>query len=181
MANVKTASRGLVQFIKHQCANWERGNGCTGCMPNERTPFNSTGKCLITEGWACVYFERYILPHPDYPQRPARYDYGKIKSQYLPRARKRKYFGSVKEYEQWHTKGWGALVDSPDAPTNYCNDCDTGIPPKKRYCEECRVKRNRASKRDWKRKMGSKVESCGFKKPSSGAKKRANKGVSRHV
>ena len=166
----------LETFIKQECANWVTDHKeryyCLGCMPNTPRPFNDSGKCWVMHGDYCRYFEVCVLPSPDYPYRLAGYDYDKkknrfrhkynydkIKEQYLPMAAKRKYFDSVAEYEKWHAKGWGALLDFSKAKMkaktvghNQCNECGAGIPPKKRYCEKCREKRNRVNKRNWKRK-----------------------------
>jgi len=59
------------------------------------------GKCSIFSGSPCRYFEYRVIGSPNYPYRPKGYDYATIDCEYRVIAKKRKYFASIKEYENW--------------------------------------------------------------------------------
>lgn len=145
-----------MKFIKKECANWVLDSNtneeyCLSCDHGEAEPFNDSYECWVMQGEYCPYFEKSVLGPPDYPYPPQGHNIQQVRRQYLPIAKKRKYFHSIAEYENWWQKGWGKAGQRAG---NICNDCDIEIPSRKRYCESCRVGKNRASKRNWKRKHG---------------------------
>jgi hypothetical protein len=106
------------------------------------------------QGLPCAYFERRVIGPPDYPQRyrPKGYDYAQIAKEYKPIALKRKYFNSIREYEKWHTQGWGQGYTAKTTPKivklNTCNRCNKTIGPRRRYCDECKALKARESNRE---------------------------------
>lgn len=67
------AKRGLISFVKDECANYDHYYG--GCLFAE--------KCKVVDSKKpCKYFERAVLGTPDYKYRLSNYDYEKLFEQY---------------------------------------------------------------------------------------------------
>jgi hypothetical protein len=106
----------LTTYIKKVCANWDN-NGCLGATIMSNGLFNTSGKCQIMNGKPCEYFEECVLPSAKKEE-----NYGKILKCYIkinPKMR--------------------------SLNLNTCNDCNKIIPPRKRYCKKCAIKRRKST------------------------------------
>ncbi len=122
----------LTSFIKAECASFT-GNGCIGFtikreldkrgnIELKNKMFNNSGKCLVIEKKeACKYFKKSVLPLAEHYGV-----YSKILSEYT----------QIDE----------SIVK--DIHTRFC-ECGEELKPRERFCEICRKKRRRDTKREY--------------------------------
>jgi hypothetical protein len=130
----KTAKGGLIGSAKAECANWIDPHGrkgrCIGTDTSGDVQFNSSGKCWLTEGRPCKYFERCVLGPADYKYRLPCYDYEQLFEQYA--AINRAYL-------------------SKQVTVRRC-ECSAALKPRHRYCEDCTRKKRQETYRLTRRK-----------------------------
>ncbi len=122
----------LISFIKAQCASFT-GNECIGFtikreldekgrVELKNKMFNDSGKCLvIEEKEPCVFFRESVLPLAEHYGV-----YSRILSEY--------------------TKIDESIVKN--IHTRFC-ECGEELKPRERFCERCRKKRRRETKREY--------------------------------
>ena len=86
--------------------------------------------CVVEEGKRCGYFERAVLGPKDYRHRLPLVDYEKMFALYSEATGK----------------------ESETVTGNRCR-CGANLPPRKRYCNSCRVKRRRQTKKQYQHKF----------------------------
>ena len=119
-----------LQFVAADCANHEPDGSCLGIMiaPDlSMRVCRPLPRCLIADGKRCQYFEDCMVPMADWTTDPR-----------LAASRQ----VAVAEYR--------AITNQKTQKSRPCPDCGESMPPRKRCCPACAIKRRRATfRRSW--------------------------------
>lgn len=133
----------LRRFVDEECCNRIPHGGCLGAgWGPDSSPIlgGEMSHCLVKQGFRCKFFDRAVLPlvlsHKQYGHLLGAY---KNMLKYPPEECVVTVFGqdgfdqSVTEHPFWAgDENVGALS------AHACPDCGKPLPPRKRYCPECR-------------------------------------------
>jgi len=118
----------LITYLRDNCANYDRHYG--GCF---------SGDCKIEKGKRCWYFEKCVLPKPDYPYKTPGYNYEKLYDEY----------GKI-----------NLAYLNKKVKSRVCDICGEIILPRYKYCEKCGKKQKRENARERIRKHRSAMSQC---------------------
>jgi len=148
----------LRRFVDDECCNRVAGGGCLGTGWKADASPNLGGEmdgCLVKQGFRCKFFERAVLPlvltHKEYAHLLGAY---KNMVKYQPDECGIKVFGRM-EFDQPVTEHpfWAGDGQVDAVSARACPDCGKPLPPRKRYCPECRETHRKHSFRNHKRRV----------------------------
>lgn len=137
-----------LQMAYVECANWRKdGKGCLGAMIDDDLQIRRCvprPRCVLsTPGERCQYFEECVAPLAVRSEDPTR---------------RVQFEAAVREYR--------LAAKLPCADERPCPMCGRAMEPRRRFCDGCAAKRDRANKLAWvQRRRGLVSKVSGFSAP----------------
>jgi len=148
----------LGQFIDKECCNRNPAGGCFGAGWTSDGSPNLGGEmshCLVKQGLRCKFFEKCALPlvlsRKEYAHLLGAYE-NMLK--YPPVECEIKVFGED-AFDQPAAEHpfWAGDEEVGALSARACPDCGKPLPPRKRFCPECRETHRKDSFRNHKRRV----------------------------